>query len=415
MIKKFISNKKAKIVIILMLILGGAFLGYKYINSPRESIGQVEAQREERVMKGDITIDFDGDGEAEIPVINLDFDISDKLKELYVKEGDEIKSGQLLAKLDDTAYVKKLKTAEINYRKSLASLEQKEEDRKLSLISEKQKLADLKSKLDEIEEEYLPMLEIKDVYSAQAIELKKNSYESAKSAYNTQVERYDILMNSNKNIELEKANVESAKLALEMAKDDLSSTVLKSPMDGRILNIAYRIGETIPSVKESGQVTANTTHFMVVSDAHKVEVVVPVSEIDLSKVEIEQGVEVEFEAFEGERFSGKVVSIDALPIIDNNGLVTFDVRIELEGGIEKIKSGMTCLVSFIMRQRKNVSYISNKAVSIVDGKQVVKVKNENGNLETRNIKTGLTDGKYVEITEGLDIGEIIIIEEKKVE
>ncbi|WP_432666311.1 efflux RND transporter periplasmic adaptor subunit [Wukongibacter baidiensis] len=415
MVKKIISNKYAKVVLVIALILGIGFVGFKYINKSEESSSEAQTQKEERVMRGNITIDFDGDGEAEIPVVNLDFDVSEKLKELYVSEGDEITTGQLLAKLDDTEYVKKLKTAEINYKKAVANLEKTEEDKKLSLLNEKQKLEELKLKLEEIEATYLPMLEIEDVYSPQAIEIKKTSYENAKSAYETQKERYEVLINSNKDIELERANVESAKLSLEMAEDDLESTILTAPTDGTILNIAYKLGETISSVRESGEVTADTTHFMVVSDSDKVEVIVPVSEIDLSKVEIEQNVEVEFEAFEGEKFSGKVVSIDALPIIDNSGLVTFDVGIELEGGVEKIRSGMTCSASFIVRQKKDVNYISNKAVSIVDGKQVVKVKDENGNIEIKTIITGLTDGKYVEVIEGLNLGETIIIEEKKVE
>jgi len=410
-----LTKKLTKIVMILAFVLCLSFIGYKYIKKPTESMGETSVPKEEKVMRGDITIDFDGDGEAEIPVVNLDFDISGKLKELYVQEGDEITKGQLLAKLDDTEYVKKLRTAEINYRKALASLEQKEENRKLNLMSEEQKVKDLKTKLEQVEAEYLPMLEVKDIYSEQALEIKRTSYESAKYSYESQVERYNILLNSNKDIELEKTNVESAKLSLEMAKDDLDNTILESPMEGRILNISYKPGETISSVKESGQATADTTHFMVVSDSDKVEVVVPVSEIDLAKVEINQKVDVEFEAFEGEVFTGKVVSIDALPIIDNSGLVTFDVRIELDEGIDKIRSGMTCSVSFIIRQRENVVYISNKAVSMINGKQAVKVKNENGNLEDRNIRTGLTDGKYVEVTEGLNVGETIIIEDKKVE
>lgn len=409
------SKKFIKISVILVAVICIGFIGLKYINKPAESISEATAIKEEQVMRGDITIDFDSDGEAEIPVVNLDFDISGKLKELYVQEGDEISKGQLLAKLDDTEYVKKLKTAEINYKKAIASLEQKEENRKLSLLAEKQKVEDLKAKFNQMEAEYLPMVELKEIYSEQALEIKKTSYESAKSAYEVQLERYNILLNSNKDIELEKANVESAKLSLEMAKDDLSSTILESSIEGRILNLAYKPGETITSIKESGTVTADTTHFMVVSDSDKVEVVVPVSEIDLSKVELNQQVEVEFEAFEGQKFMGKVISIDSLPIIDNSGLVTFDIRIELDGGMDKIKSGMTCSASFIIRQRKNVTYISNKAVTMAEGKQVVEVKDKSGNTEIRNIKTGLTDGKYVEVTDGLNVGETIIIEAKKVE
>lgn len=50
---------------------------------------------------------------------------------------------------------------------------------------------------------------------------------------------------------------------------------------------------------------------------------------------------------------------------------------------------------------------------IVDRKQVVEVKDETGNIETRNIKTGLTDGTNVEVTEGLKAGDVLIIRAKK--
>ncbi len=405
------SKKFVKIALIIIVVGAIGFAGFKYINEPAESASEAVTIEEEKVARGDITIGFDGDGEAEIPSVNLDFDISGKLTGLYIAEGDEIQIGQLLGKLDDTEYVKLLKSAEISYKKAVATLAQKEEDRKLSMISEKQQLDDSKAKLDQEASEYLPMVELSDLYSEQALELQRVSYESAKAEYEAQLETYNILANSTTDIELEKANVESAKLSLEMAQDDLDSTVLVSSTAGKILNIAYKVGETVSDASDSEKVTAETSHFVVVSDADKVEVVVPVSEIDLTKVELDQVVEVEFEAIENQIFTGKVVSIDALHKADNSGLITYDVTIELDSGIDKIRSGMTCSVEFIIKQQKNVIYISNKAVTMMDGGQVVKVKAENGDIEVRNIRTGLTDGKYVEVVEGLDIGETIIIED----
>ncbi|WZL72350.1 efflux RND transporter periplasmic adaptor subunit [Clostridiaceae bacterium 35-E11] len=414
MIKSFFSSKYTKLIIVI-LILGISFSGFILINKTTASSSDEITTKEEKVQKGDITIGFTGDGEAEIPVVNLDFELSGKLKELYVKEGEQIKEGQILAKLDDKQYQNKLKTAEISYQKALASLGQKKESQKLNLISEKQKLDELKLKLEQVEAEYLPMTELEEYYSKQEINLKRIAYESAKAAYATQLERYNTLANSNKDLELETANVESAKINLEMAKDDLNNTILTAPLSAKVLKIAYKPGENISTVKETGQVTADTSHFMVVSDSDRVEVVVPVSEIDLSKVEIGQMVEVTFEAYEGESFNGKVTSIDALPKIEQSGLVTYDVSIALEKGLDKIKSGMTCTVFFILRQEKDVLMIPNKAVSIIDGKQAVKVKDQNGDIQIKNIKTGLTDGKYVSVREGLKVGETVLIENTKTE
>ncbi len=413
MIKGIFKNKFLKVVTVLLIIAAIGIGGYKYVNKTDEASSEITTTKEEIVTRGDISIDFDGDGEAEIPVINLDFDITGKLEEIYVSEGDYIEKDQLLAKLDDTEYANKLKTEEINYKKALANLEQTRENRKLDLMNEEQSLKNAKMSLEQAESEYFAMLKVSDAYTKQEIDQKRISYESAKLEYESQLERYNTTKNSTIDLDLQEANVESAKLSLELAQEDYNDTILKSPMEGKIIYISYKVGETVQDASNSDSATADTSHFMVVSDSDKVEVVVPVSEIDLAKVELGQSVEVEFEAFENKVFEGKVESINALPLIDSSGIVTYDVRIELLGDdLDEIKSGMTCTLAFILRQSKDVLIVPNKAVKIVDGKQTVKVKKENGEAEIRTIKTGLTDGKNVEVTEGLNEGEIVLIEEK---
>ena len=413
MLKKVFQNKVIRIGMILVILAGAGFYGFKMLKKTTPTSTETVTVIEESVRRGDLTIAFSGDGRSRIPTVNLNFNLSGKLKELYVKENDEIQVGQVLAKLEDTEYIKKLKTAQINYDKAVLNLEQKKQTNRFSLVNEKQQLDDLKSKLNQLEMEYLPMTEMSDYYSRQELELKRMSYESAKSAYAIQQERHDILSNSDLDLELEKANLETVKIALETAQDELNNTVLRSDVNAKVLNAAYKPGENISTPNSSGEITADTNHFLVVSDAKKIEVIVPVSELDLSNVAVEQSVEVTFEAIERQIFTGKVISIASLHKVDQNGLVTYDVKIELDSGFDQIKSGMTCSIAFILKQRKDVLMIPNKAVKMVDGKQIVKVKDQNGNIEIRNIKTGLTDGKNVEITEGLNQGEVVLIENKK--
>ncbi|TCO77439.1 efflux RND transporter periplasmic adaptor subunit [Marinisporobacter balticus] len=413
MVKKLLINKKSKVLIVLIALIGMSYGGYAYKTKVQAISSEEPVLKEERVQKGDIIIDFTGDGEAQIPVINLDFEISGKLKELFVDTGQSIKKGDIVAKLEDTDYMNKLQNAQVQYEKAITKLEQTKQQFKLTTISEKQKLDALKSTFDEISLDYDAMIQLESIYPKMEIEKKRIAYESAKIAYETQIERLNIIANESKDIEMEKANVTTAEIALKTAQNDLDNTVLKSPMDANILTITYKPGETIPTVKESGEVTSDTSHFMVISDADKLEVIVPVSEIDLSNVFIDQEVEIEFEAFEGKKFRGKVLSIDVLPKIASSGLVTYEVKIGLDEGTNQLKTGMTCTTSFILNQRKNILTIPNKSVSIVDGKQVVQVKDEQGNIEIRTIKTGLTDGNNVEVMNGLKSGETIFVKEKK--
>lgn len=403
--KKIIKNKY--FFIILVMILG--FATYSYIQGNAVTAEEGPTTSESIVARGNIVIGFTGDGVAEIPVVNVDFDINGTLKEIYVSEGDKVTEGQLLAKLEDEEYLNKLKTSEITYKQALTNLELKKENEVLSLLSEKEKLDNYKSSLEKIKAEYQPMVENPDLYPSQDITFKKLDLDSAQTAYDNQLKRYNTLKNSNKSIEVEKANVESKKINLEIAEDDFNSTSLISPISATILNIAYKEGEIISSPSNSSSQTSNTTNFIILSDSDKVEVTVPVSELDLDMVEKEQTVEVVFEAFEGITYTGKVSNIKSLPDIDNNGVVTYDVTILLEGDTERIKSGMTCEATFIMRQEKNVLTIPNKAVYIFEGTQYVDVKNDQGNPEQRAIKTGLTDGKNSSVLEGLIAGETLVI------
>lgn len=412
MIKKFFKNKKITILIVAFIILG---VGYSIYNNNFKKSNQVKQEivtKEYRVAKGNIEISFDGDGEAEISTVNVDFEIGGKLKELYVKEGDQIKKGDIVGKLDDSDYVNKLKTTQVDYQKSISNLEQVKQNQELNLISEKQNVDTLKFKLDQISTEYLPMLKIQEVYSKEALELKKSEYENAKAVYESQVARYNVISNKSTDIDVQKANVEASKIALETAQNNLKKTILTAPTEGKILNISYKPGESIPATIDNDNTTSSTNHFIVITESDKVEINVPVSELDLQSVSIGQSAEIEFEAFEGENFTGKVISIDSLPTIDSNGVVTYGTVIELEGKENKIKSGMTCSVSFVLKQSKDVIIIPNKAVKVENGKQLVKIKNKDEKIENREIKTGLTDGSNVEVTQGLKAGEVIIIEEK---
>jgi HlyD family secretion protein len=75
--------------------------------------------------------------------------------------------------------------------------------------------------------------------------------------------------------------------------------------------------------------------------------------------------------------------------------------------------GMTCVINFIIKQRENVLYISNGAVTMEDGKQYVEVKGSDGNITKKQITTGLSDGDVAEVVSGLKAGETVIVRSGK--
>ena len=70
---------------------------------------------------------------------------------------------------------------------------------------------------------------------------------------------------------------------------------------------------------------------------------------------------------------------------------------------------MTVSAQFIIKEVKDVIMLSNKAIVLKDGKQFVKLKNEDGSTTEVEIQTGFSDGKNTEITGGLNEGDTVVI------
>lgn len=368
--KKLFGNRKLRFLIAGIVIIAGG-LGYYY----RVNVMGAEADptyQETAVSRGDITVGMEADGTADLSVTNLSFNVGGKLTEVLVEPGQAVKAGELIARLDDTDYVNKLTKAEQDYN--------------LTLISCQSKLDDLKYQLDTLETEYNAMNQIPECYTEKELNDEKKAYEKAKAAYEAQLASNEL-------------TIASGQTSIKTAQDDINNTVLVSPIDSTVLAVNYSAGERVPE---------DTTCIVLQNDA-QVEVIASVSEVDIGTVAVGQQVEAVFDAFDGESFTGKVTYVDSLPVSNNSGLVSYAVTIVMDGGKDKIKTGMTCTANFIQKQVKDVLIIPNKAISMVNKKQVVRVKKTDGSIENREIKTGFSDGTNVEVTEGLNEGEIVLV------
>ncbi len=370
MLKKLYANKRIRIASVLILIAAVALL-YYYQKSTLEADATPTFQ-EAQVARGNITVELVSDGSAELDVTNLAFQVAGKLQEILVEPGQVVKTGDVLARLDGTDYENKLTRAQQDYE--------------LSKISGQRQIEELKYQLDTLETEYTAMRQIEDCYTEKEMKEKQQDYENTKAAYEAQVTSFEISM-------------ASAATDIKTAQDELNNTVLISALDAQVLSVNYSEGETIPE---------NETCIVLLNDCN-VKAVASVSEIDTSSVYVGQNVEAVFDACEDEVFAGKVTFIDSVPVKDSSGLVSYDTWIELEGGRDQIKTGMTCTITFITKRVEDVLYIPNKAVSMSDGQQVVQVKSEDGTISKRGVTTGFTDGTIVEVSEGLEEGETVLV------
>lgn len=402
--------KKKKVVIIVGIIIIAGIGGITLKDKLSPKTEDAAVIQEVRAGRDDIKIEFVGDGVVDLPITNLDFEVTGTVSEIYVNEGDMVTKGQKLARLNNDDYQSKVENAELNYQQILLNQKQEDKDYELNILTETQSLENLEREMNEAEDNLDAARQMPDAYSEQEIVDLQSGYDNAKGSYETQLKRVEQLKDRSIDDQLSDIRVKTAEIELQQAKEELQETELYSPQDGEIMYISKSVGESVKVENFStDEATANTDHFIVLRDPSLTEVSTSVSEIDLDNVYVGQKVEMQFESIEDVWYEGEVTKIASLPLIDNNGVVTYDVRIKLIDQDEKIKNGMNCVINFILKEKDDVLAIPNKAVYMKDGVQMVQVKKGNGTVEEREIVAGFTDGEDVEVESGLEQGETVLI------
>lgn len=223
-----------------------------------------------------------------------------------------------------------------------------------------------------------------------------------KLAYSTARETYDIaLAYLEENVREQESIYQEAQEKWEEFSAHISGTSVCSRYNGIITGIELSPGDSI----------GTGTVLVSLYDMDEVTMTVTVDEADMTDIAVGSEANVSFTAYPDIVFKAEVTEI-ADAQINAGGNVTYDVTATLEGDVSGLFQGMTGEITFVTDQISEVLYVSGRAVITQGEDSYVKVKDENGNVETRKVTIGFTDGVNVEIVEGLSEGETVLIESK---
>ncbi len=198
-------------------------------------------------------------------------------------------------------------------------------------------------------------------------------------------------------LSIQYAQLEQSKLRVEKSKYELSLADLKAPKAGTIIEINGSVGESL----KSDTTSSDTAFIKILSDANFTTEVY-VEEIDIAQIHIDQKAKITLDAVPDSILDGKVSYIASTATTDNNGIVTYLVRIDIvETKDTPIREGMTTYVDFVTGEALDVLVVPSKA--IVRNRFVL---NENG--ERIKVEIGFSDGDLTEIKSGLVAGDKII-------
>lgn len=216
-------------------------------------------------------------------------------------------------------------------------------------------------------------------------------------------------------VENARIGLENAKLALQAAQDQLESYIIKAPISGTMIEKNYKVGD---NVDPSAAATGAASYMAIIYDMSTLTFEMRIDELDVGKVLVGQEVEITAAALEGQTFTGRVdkVSING---ITAGGATSYPVTIVIEDP-QNLLPGMNVSAKIITERAKDLLTVPVEAVKrSADGGEVTVALpgalNAEGTLvvdpsklETRTVKLGRGDSTYIEITQGLEAGEVVV-------
>ncbi|HVN05137.1 MAG TPA: efflux RND transporter periplasmic adaptor subunit [Bryobacteraceae bacterium] len=445
------KSKWKTIIIILAVVTLGIGVYASTVYSKR---GVVDVQTG-KVLKQDLTSVVTASGEIKPKnYINIGANALGILTKILVKEGDHVRKGQLVARIENVqpeAQVNSQKAAvnaaEADSNASEASLKVADENLRTqqALIDHAQ--ADLDhAKLDFDRAQQL----FKDqLLSKQDYDSKKAVYDADKAAL---VEQQTRLAQARSQREQQAAQLASSqrrvaqsKAVLAQYSDMLNKYDSYAPIDGVVTNLPVREGETVVP----GVTNLAGSNIMTIADMSLITAEVRVDETDIVSVALDQKADITIDAIPNKTFKGHVIEIGDTAIVRSTGLAAsesavssqeakdFKVVVAMDNPPDEIRPGLSCTAKITTATRHQVLTIPIQALTIRQkGDLEVKPKNGGGALaatkvtpaeekarkeeiqgvfvvtggkaQFRKVDTGITGATDIEVLSGLKEGDEIV-------
>jgi HlyD family secretion protein len=426
------------------VVLVAAVIGFTVYQSHK---GVVEVQTG-KVGRQDLNATVTASGEIKPKTYaNVGANAFGKIIKIYVKEGDKVKRGQLLAQIENVQ-------PESDVQASKASVDASQKDYIAAQAGLNTNMADLeRAKADE-EMKRLDYQRAQELYKAALI--PKSDYETRKAAYETSAaglaQAKARIAQSQAQLESSKGHINQNVATLRRASDALSKTTYLAPFDGVVTNLPVREGETVVV----GIQNSPGSTLMTVADMSVITAEVQVDETDIVNVKLGQAAEVSIDAIPKKKFKGIVTEIGNNAILRSTGVSTaqtlgssqeakdFKVVVTLQDPPENLRPGLSSTAKITTATRQNAVSVPIQALTIrqrgdledkkgkdksavqaatpANPEDKTKAKEElqgvfiihNGKAEFKQVDTGITGTTDIEVTNGLKEGDEIVTGSYKV-
>jgi HlyD family secretion protein len=466
--KKVRFNAWGKWLVFLSLLLlgGGAgfFVYQQTVVQPRQ-----QAKRDRQtvaIARENLTVTVTANGTVQPEMsINLSPKTSGVLRQLLVKEGNTIKAGQVLAKMDDSNLQGQLLQAKGQLAQAEANLQKLIAGNRPQDIAQAQaQLTEAQANLQKVKTGNRPQ----DIAQAQArLQNAQSQLRQTESTFKQNDRLYkqgaiserdwidsqsqrdranSQVLESQKALELQKAGsrqedilssqaaVQQKQQALSLAQagsriediaearaqvitargslttiqTQVNDTLIRAPFDGVVTRKFADPGAFVTPTT-AGSAVSSATSSSILSLASANQIVVNVAESNISQMKLEQKATITADAYPGKNFAGKVTQISPQSIVQQN-VTSFEVKVAILDDREQLlRSGMNVNVTFDAGTLANVLVVPTVAIARQPEGTGVYIRGENNRAEFVQITTGLTVNEKTEVRSGLQGNERIYV------
>jgi HlyD family secretion protein len=392
---------KIGVTIALVALVAAGVVAFR-INKKKHAATEV---RLEQVSRRDLVSAVTASGKIEAKTsVDISADITGRIIQIAVREGDLVKRGQFLLQIDPAQYQAAVARAQGIVASNEAVLLQTRASR-----DQAQRAWNRARQLTELGD---------NLIAPETAEQAKTALEVAEANYSST-----------------KAQLDQARAGLQEARDNLAKTHLTAPITGRVVRLAVEEGE----VAVPGTFSRETGLLMTIADLSVILAKVQVDETDIVRLTQRDSAEITIDAYPDTTFTGRVTKVSHSAKLtptqtasgSNDRAVDFDVEITLQAPPPDIRPDLSCTARIVTDTRNNALSIPIIALTVRDHE---KVPNEadsappvdtlrakfrkkeaegvfvvrNGVATFRPVKTGVAGDEHFEVIDGLREGETIV-------
>lgn len=434
MTRKIQPKKKRKWVLPLLILAIAAMVAAAYFQSKNKKSGTEVELSEATIRNINETVSASGKI-FPIQEVKISSDVSGEIIDLYVSEGDSVRAGQILVRIDSEVYASAVERGNASVAGSQSRLEQA----RATATSSEANISTLRTQLDQAKN---VLNRSKKLFEEGVI--AEAEYESSQAEVNRLEASIQASIataaSANASIKSAQSDVQSAQASLKELRTNLSRTTIKAPSNGVISVLNVEQGERVVG---TAQMTG--TEMMRIANMNTMEVQVEVSENDILRVSLADSVSVDVDAYLNRRFSGVVSEIANSAVnsgssssLTSDEVTNFIVTIIIspdsytdiinEGKIP-FRPGMSASVDINTETRKCVT-VPIQAVTTRDKEAFNKANKSKKKVDLDDLDeedlaevvfimkadtvsmvkvvTGIQDDEFIEVQEGISAGDVIV-------